>query len=47
MNFTELNAIRPDLGFIAHWIKPHAMLAAVMAPCSIICKAINTAAVMA
>ena len=24
MNFTELNAIRPDLGFIAHWIKPHA-----------------------
>ncbi|MDO8178845.1 MAG: methionine biosynthesis protein MetW [Undibacterium sp.] len=24
MNFTELNALRPDLAFIAHWIKPGA-----------------------
>lgn len=24
MNFTELNALRPDLAFIAHWIKPDA-----------------------
>ncbi|QJQ06184.1 methionine biosynthesis protein MetW [Undibacterium piscinae] len=22
MNFTELNTLRPDLAFIAHWIKP-------------------------
>jgi methionine biosynthesis protein MetW len=22
MNFQELNTLRPDLGFIAHWIKP-------------------------
>ncbi len=24
MNFQELNTLRPDLGFIAHWIKPEA-----------------------
>jgi methionine biosynthesis protein MetW len=23
MNFTELNTLRPDLAFIAHWIKPN------------------------
>ncbi|MCX7217860.1 MAG: methionine biosynthesis protein MetW [Burkholderiales bacterium] len=26
MNFTELNTLRPDLAFIAHWIKPNAQV---------------------